>query len=280
MTSRCVDEETLLRLIDGELTENEAERLRQHVGVCGVCAARSRALETTLRELRAPVLDVDPEAAIEQMMRRIPAAVATSENPPPRARIGGARLLMVAIGAALALSALVVAPRVLRAPGDDSEAFRARGAPAPPSIARAVGVSVYRAGSKDALAPDTHVSPNHAYVIKYRNLLREPAYLLAFAVDANGTVHWVCPAYLDATSNPAAVQLTPSTTEVAIPSAMQLEGPAPGAMRFVAILTRTPLHVLDVDKLRGAELSAAALRVRWTAADVRELVTVQVDSSR
>jgi hypothetical protein len=50
-------------------------------------------------------------------------------------------------------------------------------------------------------------------------------------------------------------------------------------MRFVAILTRTPLHVLDVENLRGAQVSNDALRARWPTADVRELASVRVEAA-
>jgi hypothetical protein len=273
-----VEEDVLLRLLDGELSENRAERLRQHLRTCGVCAARSEELGRTLRELKAPLPDVDPNAAIESVMRRLPTAVLDANAVSPRPRI--ARWSLVGgLSVALALSAIVVAPKLTRTATEDPGTFAGRGAPVSPSMARAVGVSLYRAQSEhSALANGAGVRQGDAYALKYRNLLGEPAYLLAFAVDAAGTVHWITPPYLDPKDNPASVALASSAAEAPASSAMQLDGPAPGPMRFVAILTKAPLHVLDVEKLHGADLSTAALRARWPAADIRDLVTVHVES--
>ncbi|CAN5856759.1 hypothetical protein BH11MYX4_BH11MYX4_45670 [soil metagenome] len=280
MTSRCVEEDELVRFFDGELTENEADRLRQHVRACAVCAAHSEGLRRTLHELKAPLADVDSDAAIEDVMRLLPTAIADASAARPRPRMARWSLLGGALAAALAMSALIIAPRMLHSRGEDPEAFGARGTPMGTSIARAVGISVsHSSGSGDALAPGAHVRPDDAYAVQYKNLLRDPVYLLAFAVDAAGTVHWLCPAYLDPRSNPAAAALSPSITEASLPSAMQFEAPSSGRMRFIAILSPLPLHVLDVEALRGTELSTASLRARWPTADVRELVTVIVDSS-
>jgi Putative zinc-finger len=278
MTSRCGDEEELLRLLDGELTENEAERLRQHLRACGVCAARSAELARTLRDLKAPLAEVDPDAAIEEVMRRLPTAVADASAVAARPRVARWSLLAGGLAAVLAMSALVVTRRVPR--GQEGDGFQARGTSAGTSIGRAVGVGLYRAAREhEALAQETRVRPDDAYGMRYRNLLAEPVYLLAFAIDAAGTVHWVSPAYLDPRSNPAAVALSPSREELPLPSAIELEAPSPGPMRFVAIVSPSALHVLDVDGLRGADLETTSLRARWPAADVRDLVTVNVDSS-
>jgi hypothetical protein len=279
MTARCAEEDVLLRLLDGELTENEAERWREHIRGCGVCAARSEELARTLRELKGPLYGVDPNAAVESMMRRLPTAVMDATAAPQRRKMAPWSLVGAGLAAALAISAIVIVPRFSGGPGEDPSAFTARGALVGPSMARAVGVSVYRLQDADSALPEgARVRPDDAYAVKYRNVLREPAYLLAFAVDATGTVHWICPAYLDAKDNPSSVTLVPSTTEALVSSAMQLDAPAAGALRFVAILTKAPLRVLDVDKLRAGDLSTASLRARWPTADIRELVTVHVDS--
>jgi hypothetical protein len=276
MTSRCMDEETILRLLDGELTENDAERSRGHLRTCGVCAARADGLKRVLRDLKAPLPGVDHQMAIEDVMRRLPTAVPEVEVARAQARVSRFGLLMAGFAAALTVAGVFVAPRVLREQGT----FLARGGPVEHSIARAVGVSVYRSDDTSApLLPEARVTPNDAFRVKYRNLLEGPAYLLAFAIDAKGTVHWICPAYLDPTTDPPAVALPPTSNEVGIASAMQFEAPAPGPMRFVSILTTSPLHVRDVETLHGTELDVSSLRARWPTADVRELVTVRVESA-
>ena len=290
MTSRCVDEEELLRLLDGELTENRAERLRSHVRGCGVCAARSAELERTIRELGGPLPGFDGGATIEDVMRGLPTAVADPtaiagwragggrEGISLRLGAGGRRAFYALAGVtAIAASIALVARPTGRRAGEDDGAFRPRGAAVEDSIARAVAVSVVRAARpREGLGEGSDVARDEAYAVRYRSLLRAPAYLLVFAVDAAGMVHWVAPAYLDPRSNPEPVALSPSSAMIALDPAMQLDGPSPGAMRFVAIVSPSPLHVRDVDDLRGADLATASLRARWPTADVRELATVHV----
>jgi hypothetical protein len=278
MTAPCVEEDDLLRLADGELTENDAARVRDHLRGCAVCRARDEALRAVLGDLRAP-LGANDAAAIDAVMRRL----ATATPDPialPRA-VPRARRALWAGGLAAALVAgVAVVPRLAPHVGDPG--LEARGRPIGGSLARGVGLSVYRVASpRDALARGgVAVAPDEAYALRYTNLLRDSVYVLAFAIDAAGTVHWVSPAYVDPQTNPEAVALAPSTAERSLPSGTALEGPAPGAMRFVAVVSRAPLHVLDVDALRGADLALASLRARWPAADVRELATVTVGQAR
>src|SRR4051812_45604995 len=109
MTSRCVEEEELLRLLDGELTENVAEHLRQHLRTCGVCAARAEGLRRSLHQLKAPLPDLDFDAAIEDVMRRLPMAVADASAAKPQSRMARWSLLGGALAAALTMSALLIA---------------------------------------------------------------------------------------------------------------------------------------------------------------------------
>mgnify|MGYP000864627670 CR=1 FL=1 len=282
MSSQCAREEDLVRLLDGELTENDAERLRRHLGACDLCKARSEDLKRTLRDLKAPLpdTDVDVELAIENVMHGLPTAVAENGIARLRPRTSFRRLATIGLAATLAMGAFVFVVR-LAAPREDPQAFLARGTSADMSVARAVGVAIYReSDSRETLAQGSPVRVSDAYGVRYRNILTEPTYLLAFAVDATGTIHWLSPAYLDPRSDPVAIALSPSKMEIPLATAVQFDAPAPGPMRFVVILTSSPMHVHDVETLHGDPLTTASLRARWPSADIRELVTVHVDSSR
>jgi hypothetical protein len=275
MTSRCVREEDLLRLFDGELTENEADRLRRHLASCGVCAARSRAVQETVEELRSPLADIDAKAIVDDVMRRLPG---TAEAHRTRAR--WSRPGWMAMGGAIAAAAAIVAVVAGSWPRAANEEFAARGTGMGMSMSRAVGVTVHRVGSVEPLAEGAPVRPDDAYALTYRNLLSAPVYLLAFAVDAANTVHWICPEYLDPSTNPSACSLAPASGETALPSGVQLEAPAAGRMRVIGVLSHAPHHVLDVDRLPTGDLALGALRTRWPEDEVRDLVTVDVGESR
>lgn len=267
MRSECLDEDALLRLADGELTENAASGARDHIAACAVCRARSAEIERTLGALRAPFPTDD--AAIDDVMRKLPTAVADPAALPRKNR--APRWIVGVTIVAAAAAAIVIAPRFVAR--DDG--FQARGGHAEMTIARGVGVDVQRVGD-GALASGARVRAKDAYAISYTNLMSEPAYLLAFAVDAKSTVHWVSPAYTDPATNPASFTLSPSTQPAIAGTGVELDAPALGAMRFVAVVSKSPLHVRDVDELRAAELETRALAARFAGADVRELVTVNV----
>jgi hypothetical protein len=231
-------------------------------------------LARVITTLKAPLGDDDPKAAVDDLMRRLPLATRHASAMAPSVPWLRRGLVAGGLAAVLAAAAVAIVPRVARGPGD---AFQARGAPLGSAIARGVGVRVLRGGGREELASGARVLPSEAYTVAYRNLLEQPAHLLVFAVDATTAVHWVCPTYLDPTTNPASFTLPASTPDAALPFAVQLESPAPGTMRFVAIVTHSPLHVRDVEALHGADLEYGALRARWPDADVRELASVQVE---
>src|SRR5438270_13382701 len=71
--SCTVDELELIRLVDGELTENLARELRDHVATCPTCGPRLHTLQGLLQQLE----DVGHESAadvafIETVERRLP----------------------------------------------------------------------------------------------------------------------------------------------------------------------------------------------------------------
>ena len=77
-----VDELELIALLDGELTENRARQLREHLTVCPACAGRMDRLNVLATQLRAPV----PEALDPASWTRWSAV----SPPPTRAHRGGA----------------------------------------------------------------------------------------------------------------------------------------------------------------------------------------------
>lgn len=100
---RC--EEALDRIepyLDGDLSGEEADRLREHLGRCPACAAELQLAERIQRELRAlPQLDCPPEV-LERVERASRGEVVAFRPRPPRR---GAGLRLLAAAALLALSA-------------------------------------------------------------------------------------------------------------------------------------------------------------------------------
>jgi hypothetical protein len=153
----------------------------------------------------------------------------------------------------------------------------ARGAPSAHSIRRDVGVTLRRGASRlSPLAEGDEVPPGAEYAVSYRNLgATGSAYVMVFAVDAAQAVHWIQPAWLDATQDPASVELAHAPAESALPSATVLEAPAPGPLRVITLVSPTPLRVSQIEPLRGPDLELARLRARFPDVEAAE-ITVQV----
>lgn len=263
MSTTCPTSEELARLLDGELTENRAADLRGHAATCPACAAELEAHGALLARLRAPVPGVPSPGALAAVMARLdeaPPAAPARRRLPRAAWAGG-------LAAAAAALLLVALPRAERDAGD----FAPRGAAV--AWASKVGVELWaldgqrprRLGEGDAVAP------GDGLVASYSNLDQAPAWLLAFAVDARGEVHWLYPAWTDAASDPASARLEGATVQRALADAVVLEGVPEGPLRLVTVLSPGPHRVSEIEGAGAAGLATEQLRRRWPEARVEAL---------
>ncbi|HET9623593.1 MAG TPA: zf-HC2 domain-containing protein [Kofleriaceae bacterium] len=258
----CPDRDELTQYRERELSERRAPEVRAHVAGCAACTARIARIDQLIGDLGAPLAEADARA-VARVMRRLDA-------PPP------ARRAWPAVTAALATAAIAVIA-VAAWPTRDAGTFAPRGG-APPAhltaatIARDVGTTWCTLDADHRAVPiPAAVSPTTPYVLAYRNLLQAPPlYALAFAVDARGEVHWLYPAFTRASDDPAAVALPATTTSRLLPDTVVLDGVAPGPLHLIAIVSAERLHVSAIERLRGAELAAAALQRQFARAAITE----------
>ena len=264
MSASCPSPEELARLLDGELTENRAARLRTHVATCTGCAAELRAHQLLLDRIRAPLPGIPSEGALAAVMGRLDAAdtaAPVERRPVPRAWMGLA-------AAAVLLVALVTIP------GRRQDGFAARGADV--AWAQKIGVELWALqGQPRRLAHDDQLATGVALVASYSNVDPAPAWLLAFALDERGEVHWLYPGYLVAGTDPQAVRLEGTVLQRPLPESVVLDDVPGGALRLVTVVTRAPLHVADIEAVSPSERTPEALRRRWPDARIDEL-TVRV----
>jgi anti-sigma factor RsiW len=139
MSPTCPDPRDLLRLLDGEATQNESARLRAHVDGCAACRQRSAELGRLIGHVAAPIAPADGvEERIQSLLRAVEAGVpprAHRRRPPQLRTATWVGLAGVAAAAAL-LFVVRLAPR-----GDGR--FEARGGAPSDEIGRRVGVSLY-----------------------------------------------------------------------------------------------------------------------------------------
>jgi Putative zinc-finger len=272
MSSACPRSRELSRLLDGEVTENRAGELRGHLASCRACVDELERQQRLLADIAAPVPGVASEGALQALMRRVDTAEASVRpHLPGDDRLKGL-LGLVAVATALAL-AIVLLPRA----GEDRGEFSARGANV--AWSRKVGVELWALeGTPRRLSPGDRLAPGVALVGTFSNLDPAPAYLLAFALDSRGEVRWLYPAFTDPRSDPVSVRLEASVVQRVLPETVILEDVAPGALRFVFVLSREPRRVSSIESATVPDRDPSALRARWPDARVDDLL-VSVASS-
>jgi hypothetical protein len=272
MMARCPSTDELMRLVDGEVTENRALQIRDHLGGCSACREELDRQRQLLADIRAPRLDISTSTLVSRIVERTgDAQVRAKSRYAPRAAAAAAAV------ACLGLVFLLVTRQ--RGVGEDDAAFRARGGPGG-GLSRYIGLTLSREDrGMQRLEPGARVAPDAAYVMTYRNLYGSgPVYLLCFAVDSAQVVHWLYPAYLDAQQDPPALELAPAHDDTLLPESVMLARPAAGPLRFISIVSTKRQHVSSIERLAPEELRTAALRARFSDASITE-ISVEVSSA-
>jgi anti-sigma factor RsiW len=256
-------ETELLRFIDHDLSPEQLERIEDHLRQCSACAKEVASLRTLRDDVAAPVAGppLDVAAHVAVVMSRLDTPL-PAERPLRRKLFAGALAIAAAASLVIALGT-----------SQPDSGFTARGRRAAPSLEREVGLELYAQERARALTPlpnGSHVGSHTALTAGLRNAGSSPAYLLLFAIDAKNAVHWIAPAYTMAGTDPVSLSIAPSSVERPLPTAATFDDLATGSLRVVAVLTREPRRVSEVETLPPAELSLERLRQRFTHGDVRE----------
>lgn len=269
--TRCPNDDQWVRFVDGTLSIEETARLGEHVAACSLCRTQDQALRTLIADVRADdAADFDVESHARAVMDRLETGRPyAARRPfawaaPPRVRwlVGGA----AACGLLLAARHAPHSPKTPKT----TDAWQARGGLAPSTLGRDVGVQPYAArGGLDPLSSGAIVDGTTPFTAGFRNVGHAPAFLLLFAVDAAGTVHWISPPYVSAQGDPASTTLAETADERVLGTTAVFDDLADGPLRIVAVITPTPAHVSDVEDL-GADVTAGRLARRLPGAEVRE----------
>jgi hypothetical protein len=264
--TKCPTEAELLTFVDSDASPEQLERLERHLELCSACAKQVLSLTALVKDLRAPLEreSVDVTQHVASVMKRLDQPVTSRGARKPMA---WAATLAVAAAALLTLTQL-------RGGSDAARGeLAARGAHGEPSLSRDVGVQLYAGGRElTALASGARISRSTPLTAGLRNLASERAYLLLFAVDSAHQVHWITPEYTAVGQNPEATPVAPSASERLLPSAAVFDDLAPGALRVMAVLSRAPLHLADVEALPPSELTAERLLARLPRTEVRQFM--------
>jgi hypothetical protein len=137
-------------------------------------------------------------------------------------------------------------------------------------LTRRVGIELYLAAATPRLlANDEAVPSNAVFFATYRNLDPGEVFLLVFAVDAKGEVHWLYPGHPNPNENPAALRLE-QTSLTPMREAVMLDAPEVGALRVVTFVSRDRLSIRDIESLPPEQRTLRALQTKWPSASIRE----------
>ncbi|NTX04863.1 MULTISPECIES: anti-sigma factor [Myxococcus] len=260
MSAPCPDPMELLEWLDGESTLHRSRWLEGHLSGCASCRRELNAQKQLVARLSAPPPPVD-ERDVQALMARL------KDKPlrhpvawwAPGWRAGLATACLAVTGVLCGYAVQEFSP--LRTQ------FAARGGQFVAPLQRYVGVDLLSAGSPPVLLrPGAVLSPSTPLFARFRNLGETPAFLLLFARDAAGELHWLYPAYLTPGEDPRSVELSPSVRDTPMPEAVLLDQPALGPLQVFALVTSEPLRVLDVEALEKSPNLEPLLRARWPEA--------------
>jgi len=250
----CPSRDEWLRRHDGEVTANRLVELDAHADACSRCRQEIASLDDVVRVLKSPMPGVAADIVTRVMMRLDDAPAPTRRRWP----------LLVGVAAAAAAAIVLF----VALPARESSDFQARGSVAR-DLRKQTGIEVYALGSElRPLADGSRVTPETAYVASYRNLRDVPAHALVFAIDAEGEVHWLYPAYTDAADDPAAVALTSTQAPVLFTDSVVLESVARGELTLVTMIGERAMRVSDIESLPRDARTVDGIRARWPDAVV------------
>jgi hypothetical protein len=248
------EHETLRALVDQHFTvglpaDREA-RLRAHLPTCPTCRAAYEAYQIAER------LDPSAVPARERLARSLGFGADTRG----RTRLSGWRGATLAMVGAAVLLLVVVGPL----PGAGSRPV-ARGGRVDGAGALEVAAFRIHGGSQSARIEHT-VSPDDELAFAYRNEVAK-AFLMIFALDGDGRVHWYHPAWTNPADNPKAVPITTQVGFKELPEAIRqpLRGPR---LVVYSLFMDQPLDVRTVEARIAAGTAADGFVANPSAGEV------------
>lgn len=294
--AQCPTPAALLDFVDETLSPEQSSRITAHLPTCSACSDQVTALRTLISDVAAPLDEderLDMNAHVASVMERLDEAAVQAPRVLPRLWLG--------VGAALAAAAALVlllkdpariVPSVAVAtdhvpaigsvalgPGasgpnvaEQAGEWVARGGAKPASLARDVGVQLYvDAPPLTALESGKNIAAGAALTAGVRNVSSTNAYLLLFAVDAQGEVHWVAPLFTVEGTDPESTPVPPGPKERLLGSAVVFEDLPPGPLTVVTLLSAKPERVSRVEGLPASERTPERLGAHFPQAFIQFL---------
>lgn len=262
---RCPTHDELLAFADNDLSPERLGRIEKHLELCSSCSKQVMAIHSMIEDVAAPLAAprLDMAEHVAGVMHRLDTPMTTSSR--SRWAIWGPLLV--------AAAALLLSLGLRSRSSEPKHELAARGGPSQASLSRDVGLQLYvQEQSLRALQPGARVQRGTPLTAGLRNLGDQRVYLLLFAVDGAGTVHWIAPEFTVPGSDPVSTGVDPSQGEQLLPSAVVFDDLAAGPLRVVAIIDRQPARVSEIEALPSRELGTESLMKRFPRAETRQFL--------
>jgi anti-sigma factor RsiW len=249
----------LCAYLDGELSADDAAAIERAALERGDDRRRLERLKVVREALAAPVPELETKDLARAMREASARRASAGPGPAPRSSwmravlrwASSPRVGALAVAAAVALGVggslgWLEGERRSDTAAERADDFRAK-AGAPSSATRWAGAQVYRlaAGGDAPERLQDRLAPGDGLLFSYTNLGAEPfAYLMLFAVDAAGRVHWFYPA-VEEGQTAASIPIAAGRAEVALPELIRAEL-AEGPLVLYSAFTRAPLDATSV----------------------------------
>jgi hypothetical protein len=269
--TRCPDEATWLAAELGEVLVHTRVEMDAHRAQCTACSDALRRVQMLLQDVAAlPPRPLSEDAFLQRVMAE---CAALSTEQPLASSSHKVRNLPVWIGTALSVAAALLLI-FLRGDVLNKDLVQPRGGREPAHAALAgafADILLVRQGQ--GLSPSGSVlEATDRLTVRSGNKAEVEAFTLAFAVDAQGEVHWLFPAYVDEATDPEAVRLKAHTPPQVAREAVELEDPAPGKLTLVTLVSPRMLRVKEVES-RLASMARAELSQVFPEARVRTWIS-------
>jgi hypothetical protein len=171
------------------------------------------------------------------------------------ARASSRRRTFAILGASLAAAVVLLLPLLPKTPTEREPVARGGTGEAPlPAL------HLYRTREGASGPVEGQLRAGDGVLVAYSNP-SDLGFLMVFAVDQRGGVHWYYPGYERLGEDPAAVPIRTRAFGVELGEEIRHDLPR-GALRMFGLFLPRPLHVLEVEALVGRALAQSGAEVR------------------
>jgi hypothetical protein len=229
----------------GEVTKVRAEEIDAHLAACQTCRTQLDQQKGMIELIDAPddeLEKVDLATRVRELAKAHREVVPRKVNLRP-AIIGLVGAIVVILGAAT----------IWMTSRENEQAYRTKSSGTTMyEQDRWVALKAYRLGeSGQATSLGNRMKVNDFLLFAYTNIGQQPKkYMMIFALDSLGSVHWFHPAYINSKSDPLSMSIYGNVADVELPEKIR-HNYAPGPLWIYALFTDEPLNVSVVETMVG-----------------------------